>query len=130
MEAEDHEAESKKWKPPVKRPLVGMKVALHDLAVNAVAAYDVRLQDEFSMLAFGRTMESLRAAVSTDLPVVPPLPETLPAELQAMTHISKVLGVLSEPARFRTILIVALALAPDAFSEREYAALMARAKSR
>lgn len=104
-------------------------MTLHELAVNAVMAYETRLRDEFGMLAFTQAMEALRSALGSGV-VIAPLPEALPAELQAMTHISKVLGVLSEPARFRTILIVALALAPDAFSEREYAALVARARGR
>jgi hypothetical protein len=100
---------------------------LHDLAVNALVAYDTRLRDEVGMLAFSQAMEALRKEIGVASAATP---EALPAELQAMTHISKVLGVLSEPARFRTILVVALALAPDAFSEREYAALVMRAKGR
>lgn len=107
-------------------------MTLRDLACEVIAAYDRRLRDEVSMLAFGQAVEMMRKALGVSeafVPGLPSEPESLPLELQAMSHISKVLGVLPPgPARFRTLVIVALALAPEAFSEREYCELMRRAK--
>lgn len=106
-------------------------MTLRELALSVVAAYDHRFRDELCMMAFCQAVERLRSEL--DAPVfslVPSLePESLPRELQAMTHVSAILGALPRPARFRTILVVALALAPDIFTGSVYAKLIENAKS-
>jgi hypothetical protein len=104
---------------------------LRELATSVIATYDRRLQDELCMLAFGRAVERMRTALGLpDFSRVEPCePETLPHELQAMQHVSAVLGALPAGAsRHRVLVVVALALAPEAFSEREYGELLRRAK--
>lgn len=106
-------------------------MTLRELALAVVAAYDHRMRDELCMLSFCQAVERLRAEL--DAPVfalAPPAGElaTLPRELQAMTHVSAILGALPPPARFRTIIVVALALAPDIFTGTEYAKLIDNAK--
>lgn len=106
------------------------KVTLRDLAHVVVTTYDVRLRGAQTMLAFERAMNRMRAWLIVNRESVPressePLS---PPEVQAMAHISQVLGVLSESARYRTLVVVALALAPDVFSGSEYAKLIERAK--
>jgi hypothetical protein len=105
---------------------------LRELALAVVAAYDHRFRDELCMKAFIDAVERLRVALEAPvLSVVPSAsgPGMLPLELQAMTHVSAILGALPPDARFRTIMVVALALAPDTFSDREYSKLVERAKS-
>lgn len=102
-------------------------MTLRELALAVVAAYDYRLRDEIRMLTFGQSVERMRKHLEAP-ELAPAEPETLPLELQAMTHISQILGALPVPARFRTIVVVALALAPDIFSGNEYAQLVERAK--
>jgi hypothetical protein len=105
-------------------------VTLRELALAVVAAYDHRFRDELCMMAFCQAVERLRKIL--DAPVfshVPPSePETLVLELQAMTHVSAILGALPKPARFRTLIVVALAMAPEVFSGSEYAKLIENAK--
>lgn len=107
-------------------------MTLRELARAVIFTYDRRLEDEISMLAFGQAVEKLRAALGSaetfDLTTVVSEPEAMPLELQAMSHVSKVLGALPPPARFRTIMVVALAMAPEVFSDREYGAFLKRAK--
>lgn len=107
-------------------------MTLETLAADVVATYDDRLRNEVCALAFFQAVEKMRSALgeSPERPERPPVKvwDALPVELQAMMHISKVLGSLSESARFRAIVVIALALAPDAFSESEYSALARRAK--
>ena len=108
-------------------------MTLEALAAEVVEKYDYRLRDEVCALAFFQAVEKMRAALGVGAErterVPTPLRDTLPIELQAMLHISKVLGALSESARFRTIVVIALAMAPDAFNDSEYAALARRAKA-
>jgi hypothetical protein len=107
---------------------------LEVLAADVVEKYDARLRDEVCALAFFQAVEKMRTALGPVVDRTEHVPtrlaDTLPVELQAMTHISKVLGSLSESGRFRAIVVIALAMAPDAFSESEYAALARRAKGR
>jgi len=107
-------------------------MTLRELALNVVATYDRRLLDAPCMLSFSHAVETMRRAlVMTEafMPVVVPDAEDMPLELQAMAHISSVLGVLPPgPARTRVLVVVALALAPDAFSEQEYGELLRRSK--
>lgn len=107
-------------------------MTLGELAANVVATYDRRLHDEVCMLAFGRAVETLRKALGMSdrfVPVSPSDSDAMPLELQAMQHISSVLGVLpAGPARHRVLVMVALALAPACFSEREYGELLRRSK--
>jgi hypothetical protein len=107
---------------------------LRALAADVVATYDRRLFDEVCMLAFGRAVEKMRKALGMSeafVPVAPSEVDALPLELQAMQHITSVLGVLpTGAARHRVLVVVALALAPDCFSEREYGELLRRAKGR
>lgn len=106
----------------------GAKVTLRDFALNVVATYDRRLRDELCMLAFCQAVEQMRNAIGMTFASPSPEPELLPFELQVMTHMAKLLGTLSRAARFRAILAVALALAPEVFSDREYGHLMKQAK--
>jgi hypothetical protein len=106
-------------------------VTLRELALAVVAAYDHRFRDELCMMAFCQAVERLRKVLEAPFfSHVPPAsePETLVLELQAMTHVSAILGALPKPARFRTLIVVALAMAPEVFSGSEYAKLIENAK--
>ena len=72
------------------------------------------------MVAYELAIEQLRAVIELG---------AIPLELQAMHHVSSVLGSLgSSAARARALLVVALAMAPDAFTEQQYSELVRRAK--
>lgn len=107
-------------------------MTLRNLAYAVIDTYDRRLQGELDMLAFGEAVERMRKALASnnpfDLSMTASEPEAFPFELQAMAHISKILGALPPPARFRAIMVVALTLAPDVFSEREFSGLVKKAK--
>lgn len=106
-------------------------MTLRELSLAVVASYDRRLQDALCMMAFDQAVGRLRKFLEAPVfPAVPAAgePEMMPLELQAMTHVSAILGALPAPARFRTIIVVALALAPDIFSGSEYAKLVEKAK--
>lgn len=91
-----------------------------------VATHDQRLRDEKGMVAYTLAIDQLRSALA--LGVGDPTSSD-DIELQAMRHVSVVLGSLdSSAARARALLVVALAMAPEAFSERQYMELVRRAK--
>lgn len=101
---------------------------LRELASTVVAAHDRRLQNEHGMVAYEYAIEQLRSALALGLSGEA-ASDDMPLELQAMRHVSAVLGSLeSSAARARALLVVALAMAPDAFSERQYMELVRRAK--
>lgn len=91
-----------------------------------VTAHDRRLDNERGMVAYTLAIERLRGALALDVQVDANGEDV---ELQAMRHVSVVLGSLgSDAARARALLVVALAMAPEAFSERQYMELVRRAK--
>lgn len=80
------------------------------------------------MVAYEYAIEQLRSALALGLSGEA-ASDDMPLELQAMRHVSAVLGSLeSSAARARALLVVALAMAPEAFSERQYMELVRRAK--
>lgn len=101
---------------------------LRELATELIATHDRRLQNEHCMLDYGQAVERLRAALLHG-PFIVTEPQSLTLELQAMQHVTAVLGSIgSQSARARVLLVVALALAPEVFSDREYGELLRRAK--
>lgn len=98
---------------------------VRELAATVVARHDQRLKNEQGMVSYELAIEQLRSALTLDKGI----DDDMAHELQAMRHISEVLGSLdSSAARARALLVVALAMAPDAFSDRQYMALVQRAK--
>lgn len=102
-------------------------MTLHLAAVEVVAAYADRLRDEHGLLAFEQALDRLRRSLGDDLDPVPS--DDVLRELHAMKHVAAVLGSLtSKASQARALLVVALSMAPDAFSDREYGELLRRAK--
>lgn len=100
--------------------------SLRELAAMVVTAHDRRLHDENGMVAYTLAIERLRSALALSVGNETTRDDV---ELQAMRHISVVLGSLdSSAARARALLVVALAMVPDAFSEPQYLELVRRAK--
>lgn len=100
--------------------------SLRELAAMVVTAHDQRLRDEKGMVSYTLAIEQLRSALALGAGD-PTSGDDI--ELQAMRHVSVVLGSLdSAAARARALLVVALAMAPEAFSERQYMELVRRAK--
>jgi hypothetical protein len=103
-------------------------VTLRTAAAEVLTAYADRLRDERGLLAFEQALDRLRRSLG-DVDEVPVPSDEVLRELHAMKHVAAVLGSLaSKASQARALLIVALSMAPDAFSEREYCELLRRAK--
>lgn len=107
-------------------------MTLRTAAAEVVAAYSHRLRDERGMIAFEQALDRLRRSILDPAVDAVPVPvDDALLELQAMEHVAAVLGSLaSKASQARALLVVALSMAPDAFSEREYSELLRRAKER